>query len=186
MTTDDTRTLVLLAHPDLAASRVNAALARAARSVPSVTVHDLYAAYPRSRRADAPATPVDAGFEQKLLAAHDHVVFQFPLQWYSSPPLLKEWLDEVLTEGFAYGPGGEALRGRSLRVATSTGGPAAAYRPGGRAHRALPDLLLPYAATANLVGMDYRPPFAVQDARALSDPELAGHADRYRELLAAG
>ena len=26
--------------------------------------------------------------------------------WYSSPPLLKLWFDEVLTFGWAYGPGG--------------------------------------------------------------------------------
>ena len=27
--------------------------------------------------------------EQKLLVEHDRYIFQFPLYWYSSPPLLK-------------------------------------------------------------------------------------------------
>ncbi|MFB6894592.1 NAD(P)H-dependent oxidoreductase [Kitasatospora sp. NPDC056327] len=182
MTTDESRTLVLLAHPAPAASRVNAALAGAARSLPSVTVHDLYGAYPRGAGA---FTPVDVGHEQKLLTSHEHVVLQFPFQWYSSPPLLKEWLDVVLVAGFAYGPDGSALAGRSLRVAVSTGAAAADYRPGGRAGHRLPELLLPFAATAGAVGMTYRPPFAVQDAVGLSDAALAGHAARYRELLAA-
>ena len=37
------------------------------------------------------------------------VVWLQPIHWYSMPPLLKLWLDEVLAFGWAYGPGGDAL-----------------------------------------------------------------------------
>lgn len=33
------------------------------------------------------------------------IVFQHPLYTYSCPALLKEWLDRVLSRGFASGPG---------------------------------------------------------------------------------
>src|SRR3569623_864064 len=94
------RILVILAHTNLVQSRINKAMADAVSDLPGVTVHDLYAAYPDGR--------IDVAREQALLDAHDIVVFQHPLFWYSSPALLKEWQDKVITYGYAYGPGGDA------------------------------------------------------------------------------
>ena len=38
------------------------------------------------------------------------------------PPLMKLWVDDVLTFGWAYGPGGTALNGKDLWLVASTGG----------------------------------------------------------------
>ena len=46
--------------------------------------------------------------EQQRLADHDLIVLQFPLYWYTGPALLKEWLDLVWLQGFAYGESGGA------------------------------------------------------------------------------
>ena len=51
------------------------------------------------------------------------IVLMHPIQWYSMPALLKLWLDEVLTYGWAYGPGGSALKGKDLWLVATTGGP---------------------------------------------------------------
>ncbi|MGW1997487.1 NAD(P)H-dependent oxidoreductase [Embleya sp. NPDC001921] len=168
-------TLVVLAHPDLANSRINAVLSDAVRDLPDVTVHDLYAAYPDLR--------IDADRERELLLAHDRIVLQFPFHWYSSPALLKQWSDDVLAYGFAYGAGGTALHGKSLRVATTAGGAAELYRPDGLNRFPVADLLRPFDATANLVGMRYEDPFVVHGARVLDDNDLAELARRYREVL---
>uniref|UniRef100_UPI002542314E NAD(P)H dehydrogenase [quinone] 1 isoform X2 n=1 Tax=Euleptes europaea TaxID=460621 RepID=UPI002542314E len=40
--------------------------------------------------------------EQKKLEAAELVIFQFPLQWFGVPAILKGWFDRVLTSGFAY------------------------------------------------------------------------------------
>lgn len=48
---------------------------------------------------------IDTPYEQALLREHDVIVFQHPLYTYSCPALLKEWLDRVLSRGFASGPG---------------------------------------------------------------------------------
>jgi len=53
-----------------------------------VTIHPLYEAYPD--------WSIDVTREHELLLAHDRIVLQFPFYWYSSPPLLKKWLDFVL------------------------------------------------------------------------------------------
>ncbi len=45
---------------------------------------------------------IDVKNEQSMLKAHHRIVIQFPLYWYSVPPLLKKWQDDVLTPGFSY------------------------------------------------------------------------------------
>ncbi len=83
------------------ASRVNRAMVHAARSLPNVTVHDLYETYPDFH--------IDVPREQALMQAADLIVFQHPIQWYGMPSLLKEWVDAVLEVGWAYGQGSAAI-----------------------------------------------------------------------------
>lgn len=172
------RTLVLVAHPDLATSRVNATLTDAVSDVDGVTVHDLAAA--RSRSIDG---RFDIAAEQRLLIEHDTVVLQFPWYWYSVPGVLKDWMDQVLLHGFAYGTGGDALRGKTLQVVTSTGGPGSSYQAGGHNRFTMTELMRPIEATAHLCGMVLAEPLVVHGARLVTDDELATYADRYRTLL---
>ena len=172
------RTLVLLAHPDLESSRVNSALADAARDLPGVTVRDLAAV-----RGEG---GFDAAAEQRLLVEHDTVVLQFPWYWYSVPGILKEWMDQVLTYGFAYGSGGTALHGRTLQVVTTTGGPGESYQPGGHNRFTMTELMRPIDATAHLCGMPLAEPLVVHGVRVLDDEALASYGARYRALLGDG
>ncbi|RTL87458.1 flavodoxin family protein [Ancylobacter aquaticus] len=71
------------------------------------TSRDLYAEYPDFT--------IDVEREQQLLLEHDRIVLQFPMYWYSMPPLLKKWLDDVLTYNFAYGSKGDKLKGKDLQ-----------------------------------------------------------------------
>jgi glutathione-regulated potassium-efflux system ancillary protein KefG len=168
-------TLILLAHPDLATSRVNARLADAVRDLPHVTLHDLVAHYPDGQ--------VDRAREQEMLDSHEHLVWQFPWYWYSVPGQLKTWMDRVLTLGYAYGPGGDALHGKTIRLVTSTGGPAGSYQPTGHNRFTMDQLMAPLAATAHLCGMTMLDPHLLHGARTASDEDLSVHAKRYRELL---
>lgn len=144
MTASANRVLVLLAHPRLPASRINAALLRAARGVAGVNVHDLYAAHPDGF--------IDVAAEQRLLLEHDAVVLQFPIHWYAMPALLKHWFDEVLQAGWAYGRDGNALAGKSLLVAATCGGDPDDY--GRHASQfTLEELLRPIEASARYCGM---------------------------------
>ena len=169
------RTLVLLAHPDLTSSRVNSALADAVADLPGVSVRDLAAV--RGEHG------FDVAVEQRLLVEHDTVVLQFPWYWYSVPGLLKEWMDQVLTYGFAYGGSGNALHGKTLHVVTTTGGPDASYQRGGFNRFTMTELMRPLDATAHLCGMSLAEPFVVHGVRVLDDDALASYGARYRALL---
>jgi glutathione-regulated potassium-efflux system ancillary protein KefG len=170
------RVLVLFAHPALHRSRVHRRLSRAARGVEGVTFHDLYDAYPDF--------DVDVEREQALLVAHDCVVLQHPLYWYSSPALVKQWLDLVLVHGWAYGPGGAALRGKRLLSAISTGGDEGSYCVEGRNECSMRDLLLPLERTMRLCGVEFLPPWLVHGTHALSDAAIERAAEEYARLLA--
>ena len=112
------KTLVLVFHPDMSASRVNRLLAaRAATLGDDVTVRYMYDIYPDQK--------VDVAAEQAALETADRVVLQFPMYWYSTPALLKQWQDDVLLYGWAYGSTGKALAGKELLVAVSQTGTAA-------------------------------------------------------------
>jgi glutathione-regulated potassium-efflux system ancillary protein KefG len=169
------RILLQFIHPAPQRSRANRALLAAAREVTGVTVNDLYENYPDFH--------VDTAREQALLGAHEVVVFQHPFYWYSAPALLKEWQDLVLTWGYAYGPDGDKLHGKTLATAITTGGPAEAYGPGGHNRYEIGALLTPFDQTAHLCGMRYAEPFVVYAAPRLSDAGLAEEAGRYAGWL---
>ena len=140
-----------------------------------ITFRDLYELYPDMQ--------VDVRAEQDLLAAHDVVVLHHPLYWYSVPPLLKQYIDLVYAFGWAYGPGGTALKGRTQFHVVTTGGGADAYSSAGFHGHTLQEFLLPLKRTATLCGMQWAPPFAVQGTHRVDDSELERIAQRYGRLL---
>ena len=79
------RILVLFAHPRLRQSVVQRAMLAAIKGLDDVTIRDLY--------ADYPDLMIDRRREQADLLGHDLLVLQHPLYWYSSPAIVKEWLD---------------------------------------------------------------------------------------------
>lgn len=170
------RTLVIFAHPALERARIGPALVAAAAAAPHVEVRDLYELYPDFT--------IDVEAEQAALLRSERIVLQFPFFWYSAPALLKEWLDLVLTHGFAYGEGGTALRGKSLVCAISTGGGAFAYRPEGHNRYTIDEFLRPFDQTARLCRMSWEPPFAVHSAAILNDDDLRAAAASYARFLA--
>jgi glutathione-regulated potassium-efflux system ancillary protein KefG len=171
------RVLVLFAHPALQKSRIHRHLAASARGVEGITFHDLYEVYPDLQ--------IDIEREQARLLAHDVIVFQHPFYWYSCPAILKEWLDVVLEHGFAYGQGGDKLRGKKLISALSTGGGEHAYTREGHNHFTMRELLAPFEQTARLCGMTWLDPFVVHGTiRLTEESAIAAHAAAYARLLA--
>ncbi|AZV78001.1 flavodoxin family protein [Parasedimentitalea marina] len=159
------KTLVLSAHPDLSSSIVNQKWFQALSNVAGVTTRDLSS-------VGGPEMRFDLTVEQSLLQNHDRIVLQFPFYWYSSPPVLKAWLDQVLLLGFAYGPGGNQLHGKELGLAISTGGPADSFQAGAFNNFSMPELLTPFQQTALMVGMTYLPPFVLHSAMSRDQSKL--------------
>ena len=169
--------LVLYAHPSAHLSRVNARLAEAARAIDGVRVHALYDTYPDFY--------IDVAREQALLAEADVVVFLHPIQWYSMPSLLKEWVDAVLQPGWAYGAGGDALKQKTYWLAVTTGSAADAYSAAGAHGRPFAHYLAPFEQTAALCGMRWETPHILHGAHQASEAALQAHVDAFAARLAA-
>ena len=171
------KTLILLFHPDLARSRANAVLAAAALRLPAVELIDVHSLYPDGG--------VDAGAEAARLLSADRIVLQFPIQWYSTPPLLKAWQDAVLTRMYYinYETEGRLLEGTPLLVAATAGNVPEAYAPDGANKFTMTELLRPLEATAHRCGLPWQPPFVLFRANKLDDIALHGAAKTYAGLL---
>lgn len=167
--------LVLYAHPNPAQSHAQKALLGAIQDLEGVVIHDLYRLYPHFY--------IDPAAEQKALRQADLIIFQHPLYWYSVPALLKEWLDIVLEQGFAYGPGGTLLEGKDFLQVVSHGNQEASYQRSGSNRFTLSELLRPFEATARLCGLNYHDPFTVQAGSYAEPAQLQAKAEAYRQLL---
>ncbi len=106
--------LIIYAHPYPRHSHANHRLLQAVKDLPEVEVRSLYELYPDFN--------IDINAEQQALERADLVVLQHPMQWYSEPPLLKLWIDKVLEHGWAYGHEGDALVGKDVLWAVTSGG----------------------------------------------------------------
>jgi glutathione-regulated potassium-efflux system ancillary protein KefF len=169
--------LVLTAHPQIEHSRATrrAMTAAAGLDPARVRVRDLYALYPDYS--------IDVAAEQALLQQARLLVWLHPVHWYSMPPLLKLWLDEVFSFGWAYGPGGTALVGKHLWLVTSTGGLESSYHPAGYNRYFFDAFLPPYEQTAALTGMHWLPPLVLHGAHRSSDADLQQHTDTLVQRL---
>jgi glutathione-regulated potassium-efflux system ancillary protein KefG len=167
--------LVIFAHPKMSESIVQVQMLGAIRNLEGVTIHDLYAAYPDFL--------IDVDHEQALLLAHDLVVLQHPFYWYSSPAIIKEWLDLVLEHNWAYGTQGTKLHGKFMMQAISTGGPEKSYEPQGKNRFEIRELLNPFNQTAYLCGMAYLEPFAIFLGRRIPKADLVQRVEKYHDLI---
>ena len=69
--------------------KVNRALLESAQTLSNVKIHNLNETYKDG--------VINAENEVALLKYSQKIIFQFPLFWFSTPALMKEWQDRVLT-----------------------------------------------------------------------------------------
>jgi len=167
--------LVLFAHPALEKSRVNRRLIKEIRSIENVTFHDLYEEYPDFY--------IDTKKEQGLLTENDIIIFHYPMYWYSTPALLKQWEDLVLEHNWAYGSKGKALVGKKLLQVITTGGSSQAYKKNSFNRYTVREFLIPIEQTAVLCGMIYLPPYLIQGTHKLNKDEIENYARIYHQFI---
>ena len=210
--------LIVLAHPE--PGSFNAQLARVsadtlAASGQSVEISDLYAqgfdpaegpahyaqrgkperfeAQTEQRYAsDNDCLSAEVAAEIDKLERADLLILQFPMWWFSTPAMLKGWIDRVFVYGrlyrskLRYDRG--YFRGKRALVSVTTGAPAATHGPDGR--NADADLLLwPLNFTLYYLGYSVLPPFVapgVEGGLAYSAPEaVAARLEAHKSALAA-
>ncbi|AKB85113.1 NAD(P)H-dependent oxidoreductase [Methanococcoides methylutens] len=172
------RILINFAHPSRPRSKINNALRAAVEDLENVTINDLYANYPDFL--------IDIKREQSLCEDHDIIIFQHPFYWFSTPSIMKEWLDLVLEHGWAYGLKGKALEGKIFLQSITAGGDDSTYREGGCNIFTIRELISPYYAMAKVCRMKWLPPFTVLGIHGgLSKEKVNAHVEDYRRTIIA-
>lgn len=170
------RVLILFAHPALEKSRVHRRLLREVPGITGITFNDLYEQYPDFT--------IDVPREQALLLDHDLIILQYPMFWYSTPAIIKQWLDLVLEHGWAYGTKGTMLRGKRVLSLVTTGGGATAYQHEGYNRATIREFLLPVEQSFRLCKMVVLPPFVIHGTHQMTPESIEQIAGQYRRLLA--
>ena len=167
--------VILVFHPVLHKSRVNRVLLSAVEGLKGVNIRYIYDLYPDYQ--------IDIKAEQKVLQQHDIIVWQHPLYWYSSPSLLKEWIDLVLEHGFAYGKAGRALEGKTVMSAITSGGRRDVYGSEVGVKYSIRDFLAPFEQTVRLCRMRYLSPFVTHGTHLLKSDQIEKAAEDYVRII---
>lgn len=105
--------LVVVAHPDRdslthhTAERIRSALREEGVSTDTADLwtegfDPRFSPADRRRYVDDGPLPADVRAEHDRLDGFDHLVLVFPVYWWSTPALLKGWVDRVFIRGWAF------------------------------------------------------------------------------------
>lgn len=163
--------VVLLAHPDIAKSHMNATLSQAAAEVEGVQVINIY---------DYPVSP---DIYRDVIKQAKGIVYEFPFYWMSAPHLLKQWTDEVFMAFTQEG----LIEGKEFMVVTTTGSEESAYQHDGRNKYTMVEYLRPYEGQANHSKMIWNDPLVVygNPDPAAAEQSLQTGKDEYKQRLQA-
>lgn len=104
---------VIFTHPPTAASKVIDSMKPTAAAMPRVTLRNIDEAV-----ANRNYTSSVIAREQQVLESSDLIIFQFPTLCFSCPATLKQYIDKVLCNGWAFGSRA-ALKGKYLAIITT-------------------------------------------------------------------
>jgi len=170
--------LLLSFHPDISKSRTNRALLQSAATLQKFEIIDVGSGLNNGHFC------IDD--EVNRLKQARSIIFQFPFYWYSVPPLMKQWLDEVITHMFYvnYELDGKLIEGKSLYTVITAGNSKEAYSNTGSNIFTVEELIRPLQATANRCKLNWKPPFVVYGAMKLTPDERNQYSLRYKDYLA--
>lgn len=169
------KTTIFTFHPQLkTGSRINKELAEVATGA-GYDVRDMYQLYPNF--------DIDVKTEQKILEDSDRIVLQFPIYWYQTPALMKQWFDAVFEYGWAYGSTGTALQGKEVMLVASFGASAADYQLDGRFQVTVEELLKPITTIQFLTGLSFSEPFIITASLNTSDKDITEQAQAFLARL---
>jgi glutathione-regulated potassium-efflux system ancillary protein KefF len=169
--------LIIHAHPYPQHSRAGRALLEVVRGLPDLEVRSLYDLYPDF--------DIDVAAEQAALVRADLVVWLHPIYWYSVPAMLKHWFDVVHLRDWAYGEGGDKLRGKHCLWVTTSGGETSSFSETGVHQLPFAAFEAPLRQTALFCGMVWETPIVLHGAHVITQDEIGAAALAFRERLAA-
>ncbi|MCW3807375.1 NAD(P)H-dependent oxidoreductase [Plebeiibacterium marinum] len=165
--------LVIVTHPNIEGSVINSKwVNELGKHSEKIAIHSLYEKYPDLK--------IDVAAEQELLSKYDEIIFQFPLHWFNVPFALKQYMDQVLTYGWAFGLGGDNLKGKKVGFAVSTGGSQETYET----MVSLEELLKPVYVSFQYCGCELLPTHRLYGAnQGITNEFIESNAKEYADWL---
>ena len=142
--------VVIMAHPNMEASVLNKNIKKELSEVENIVYKDLTSLYGDFK--------IDIEKEQDDIKDADKIVFQFPMQWYSSPAILKQYVDEVFSYGFVYEVDENgifqalSLKGKEFQMIVTMGAQKESFEGEGRL--STKECLNAFSYTAKMLGMN--------------------------------
>jgi len=148
-----------------------------------------YLVYALEQRLGVKSQSLSPDIQQELdkLLWADLLILNFPIFWFSTPAMLKGWIDRVLVSGVCYGgkrfydQGG--LSGKKALVTVTLGGREHMFGDGA-IHGPLEDMLRPILrGTLAYVGFDVLQPFVAWHVPYISDEARQEFLTNYQQRL---
>ena len=174
------KSVIFFAHPNFTASKLNKILLSEVEKYPEIVVRDLYKLYGNTTFN----SHIDAKEDQAIMEKSDRIILQFPFRWYSTPALLKQWIDDTLAYDWAFGTANATkLAGKKLLIAITTGGPDTSYKPNGYNNYYVTEFITTFVQTAKLCKMEFAGVFLTQGASIITDAEIKSKAQDYIKFI---
>jgi len=168
-------TLVVFAHPYLEHSNSNVELINFYVRHQHFTLRDLYEEYPDFHIA--------AFRERKRLRNYERIIFQFPIIWFSIPPLLRLWIDEVFDREWLKDGVENPLEGKEVFIVVTTGGKERSFSKEGTYKYTIDELISGLIVSLNVFNAEIKNIKVVYEANKLSKKEIILHKREFAELL---
>ena len=170
------KTLIIVGHPNIEQSIINKRWIEELQKHQDIfTVHNIAEYYPDEK--------INVEKEQQLIEAHEKLVWQYPFYNINSPAILKKWIENVITFGWAFGPNGNKLENKSFALAISTGAKKNDFQLNGKYQASFEDLILPFKTIALHTKMNYKGYFALHDSRNISEKALETNSQEYVHFI---
>lgn len=169
------RTLVIFVHPYLEHSHSNRELINFYVRHNKYTFRDLYEDYPDFH--------IEAFKERKRLKNFDRIIFHFPLIWYGMPPLLKLWIDEVLSRDWLSNDDENPIKGKEVFILMTTTESREAFEAQGIVGKRPSELLSSLTTAMRMLGANIKEIETIYRVDKLTKKELVEEKQRLISLL---
>lgn len=122
---------------------------------------------------------------RQLMESAQSIVLHVPVYWYAAPALVKSWMDQILSPGWAFPSSKSAIAGKPIALSLTTGSAVESYQSGASNQANLEDYFLPYRRSFEYCGMAWRGLIGKQfpSQGIVKETELKARVEAHTEAL---
>ena len=168
------KTLVIFAHPYFEYSTANLGLVKVYEHIENLSFKDLYEEFPDFH--------ITTFRERKRIREFERLVFHFPLIWFSIPPLLKLWIDEVFDMTWT-AQINHPLQNKDAVIIVTVGGKEENYTENGLYQTTISQLLTSLTLSLKVNNIKIKEFITIYDADDLDKEQLSQISEKIKKTL---